>query len=208
MQVESLDGLSLEAEIDEPDQVGGLVVLCHPHPNLGGTMDAPLLLAMRDELVSRGWSVLRFNFRGSGKSDGRRADGVAEVADAGGALSAIRRRHPGISSAIAGWSFGAGVAIRVTLHDDALVACAAIAPPVQEKEGVTAGLPPPREVKSGVPLMVVCGSNDDVVSPASCRAWAEHAGARFELMRGANHFFWAQYPQLAAVVADFLDRRL
>lgn len=206
VQIESLDELSLEGELDVPEDAVAAAVLCHPHPKMGGTMSAPLLLALRDELTQRGWAVLRFNFRGIGGSEGEPSFGELEAEDAAGALDLVRERAPHLPLAIAGWSFGAAVAVRVAVHDEAVMACAAIAPPVKAKPGITPGLPAPDEVGAGRPLLVVCGANDNVVEPADCRSWAEAAGvATYVEISGANHFFWARYPTLCRTVGDFLD---
>lgn len=196
----SRDGLSIEAELDEPESAKAGLVLCHPHPKMGGTMEAPLLLAIRDELMSRNWSVLRFNFRGIGASEGTSSTGEAEVADALGAVDVMRERS--VPLAIGGWSFGAAVAIRTSAQETDLVGCAAIAPAIDEKEGVTKGVPP--DIELTVPTLVVVGANDEQVSPARCRAWSEQEGATFHEIRGGNHFFWAQYDDVATIVADWL----
>ena len=198
---ESRDGLTIEAELDEPETPKAGLVLCHPHPKMGGTMKAPLLLAIRDELVARDWSVLRFNFRGIGASEGTSSTGEAEVADALGAVDVLRTRD--LPVAIGGWSFGAAVAIRVCVQDTDLIGCAAIAPAIDEKEGVTKGVPPDIEVS--VPTLVVVGANDEQVSPDRCREWCEQEGATFHEIRGGNHFFWAQYDDVSKIVADWLD---
>lgn len=201
----STDGLSLHARLERDGVPRAVLALCHPHPRFGGTMDAPLLIALRDALVVRSWGVLRFNFRGVGASEGESSTGEAEVADAGGAIAFLAERFPDTPRALAGWSFGAAVAIRAA-SGDGVAACAAIAPAVREKPGVTAGLPPPEEIALDVPLLVVCGANDREVSVAACREWAEAMPtARYVEMPGANHFFWGKYDALTSVVADFLD---
>ena len=168
-------------------------------------MNAPLLLALRDELVTEGWGVLRFNFRGIGASEGESSDGIAEVADAQGALASARERWPGVPIAIGGWSFGAAVALRVVEADDSLAACAVIAPAILPKPGITAGAPSADEIDLGVRTLLVCGANDDLVSPADARAWAETAGATYVEVPAANHFFWAKYDKLTAIVSDWLN---
>ncbi|MDQ3766685.1 MAG: alpha/beta fold hydrolase [Actinomycetota bacterium] len=202
----SLDELRLEGELDLPEEPVAAVVLCHPHPKLGGTMTAPLLLALRNDLVRRRWGVLRFNFRGIGRSEGESSTGELETEDAAGALDLMRERRPDLPLAIAGWSFGGAVAVRVAAHDEGLVACAAIAPAVRAKAGITGGLPAPESVGTKRPLLVVCGANDRVVEPADCRSWASSVeAARYIEISGANHFFWARYPKLCRTVGDFLD---
>ncbi|HWC14445.1 MAG TPA: alpha/beta fold hydrolase [Actinomycetota bacterium] len=207
LRIDSSDGLSLEAAIDAPDDPRSVLVLCHPHPKMGGTMNAPLLIALADYLVHRGWAVVRFNFRGIGASEGEAGTGIEEVADAAGALQEARRRYD-TPVAIGGWSFGGAVAIRAATEAPDLAACVGIAPAVREKPGITAGLPAPEDVHLTCPLGIVCGSNDDLVRPEDCRAWAEAAGATYVEIRAANHFFWAKYDALTDAVADFLDATL
>ena len=201
----SLDGLSLEAALDGPPDPAAALVLCHPHPRMGGTMEAPLLLAIVDELTAKGWAVLRFNFRGIGASEGESSTGEAEVADARGAIALIRDRFTDVPVAIAGWSFGGAVAVRTAAVEPDLVACVAIAPAVAPREGVTAGLPDPSGLRPDVPLLLICGANDHLVGPSDCKSWAAGvAGSEVDVVAGANHFFWGKYDALAERVARFL----
>jgi alpha/beta superfamily hydrolase len=205
LTVRSRDGLALEAALDAPDDPKAVFVLCHPHPQMGGTMNAPLLLALRDEMVRRGWAVLRFNFRGIGASEGTSSTGVDEVADAGGALDHAAASFPGRPLAVGGWSFGAAVAVRLAAIEPALAGCVAIAPAVEAKPGVTAGLPAPGDLGVEVPLLVVYAANDKQVSPDACSAWGTAAGADVVRVDGANHFFWAKYERLSELVGEWLD---
>ncbi len=208
LTIRSRDGLALEAELDEPERVRAALVLCHPHPQMGGTMNAPLLLALRDEMAERGWAVVRLNFRGIGASEGESGTGIGEVADAGGGADYLAERFPRLPRALAGWSFGAAVAVQLAAAEGGFAGCAAIAPAVEEKPGITAGLPPPSQLDLRVPLLVVYGANDKQVSPDACEAWGTAAGADVVRVQGANHFFWAKYEELAAIVGDWLDERL
>ena len=204
-ELHSTDGLRLEAELWIPDDPRAGLVFCHPHPKMGGTMNAPLLMAVTNELVKRNWIVLRFNFRGIGESEGEASTGSAEVADAEGAVKFMRERFPDLPIALAGWSFGAAVAARVASADDGLAALVAIAPAVKEKPGITDGLPPAAEIDLEIPALVVCAVNDELVDVEDCGRWAETAQTEFYAMPGANHFFWAKYDKLAKVVVEFLD---
>ena len=208
LSIRSRDGLALEAALDAPERARAALVLCHPHPQMGGTMNAPLLLALRDAMVERGWAVLRFNFRGIGSSEGRSGTGIEEVADAGGAADHVAGELDGLPRALAGWSFGAAVAVRLAAAEPSFVACAAIAPPVEATPGVTAGLPAPGDLDLRVPLLVVVGENDEQVSPDGCSTWGRGAGAEVVRVRGANHFFWAKYEQLSEIVGEWLGDRL
>jgi alpha/beta superfamily hydrolase len=208
VSVTSIDGLTLEAVLDAPETPVAVLVFCHPHPQMGGTMNAPLLLAVRDALLQENWAVLRFNFRGIGESEGQAGIGIEEVKDAEGALQAAAEAFPGLPIALAGWSFGGAVAVKVAAKHPELVACVAIAPAVEPKEGVTAGLPPASEVEIDVPLLFLIGVNDQLVDPEACRAWSEQARADFVEMKGGNHFFWGKYDDLSREVVDFLNRAL
>lgn len=204
-EVISTDGLLLESELDVPASPRAALVFCHPHPQMGGTMNAPLLVAVKDDLLRRSWAVLRFNFRGIGSSQGEPSTGRAEVGDAEGAVAFMRARFPKLPVAIAGWSFGAAVATRAAIRDDSLAALVAIAPSVKEKPGISDGLPPAHEARLVIPALVLCAVNDELVDVEDGRRWAATAKVEFQAMPGANHFFWAKYDQLAAAVAGFLD---
>ncbi|CAN5594985.1 Dot/Icm type IV secretion system effector CoxH3 [soil metagenome] len=204
-ELRSTDGLRLEAELWTPDDPRAGLVFCHPHPQMGGTMNAPLLLAVTEELVSRDWAVLRFNFRGIGESEGEASAGRAEIADAEGAVKFMRARFADLPIAIAGWSFGAVVATRVATADDGLAALVAIAPAVNEKPGITDGLPSAAQVNLKIPALVLCAVNDELVDIQDGRRWAQTAQTEFYAMPGANHFFWGKYEKLAKVVLEFLD---
>jgi uncharacterized protein len=207
-RIQTSDGLSLETVLQTPDTPGGVFVFCHPHPQMGGTMNAPLMKAVAAELLMRGWAVLRFNFRGIGASEGQTGIGIDEVADAEAAIEEAHSRFSDLPVAIGGWSFGAAVAGRVASQRPDLAAYVAIAPAVTEKPGITAGLPPADEVRLPKPSLIVVGVNDELVEPTQARDWAEGAGARFEGMKGANHFFWGKYDNLATLIGDFLDQVL
>jgi alpha/beta superfamily hydrolase len=204
----SADGLRLESEFERAVHPRSVLVVCHAHPRMHGTMNSPLLLALRDAALEDGHSVLRFNFRGVGSSEGEFGDGLDEVEDAHGALAFAREQHPRLPVAILGWSFGGAVAIRAAAEDGDVAACVGIAPSVTPKEGISVGLPPPDEVDLKSPLLIVCGSNDEIVSPADCRRWAEGANGRYIEIKAANHFFWAKYEPLVAEVRSWLTGRV
>jgi uncharacterized protein len=203
MRIQSADGLSLEAELDRSRDSVGTMVICHAHPRMQGTMKSPLLIAVRDEAVARGWNVLRFNFRGVGASEGEFGDGTGEVSDALGAIRFARSEFGDSPVTLLGWSFGGAIALRVAGREEVVIACVAIAPAIERTK-----LPPASQLGLEIPILIVCGDNDQVVSPESCRRWAEKAGARYEEIKAANHFFWAKYEVVTAVITGWLEQEV
>src|SRR5512144_2084306 len=102
----------LEAVLSQADgPARGGAVLCHPHPEYGGTMDVAVVVAVARALAERGWSALRFNFGGVGRSGGRYAGGTEERHDVAVAADALAARvSTDVPLALVGYSFGAWVA--------------------------------------------------------------------------------------------------
>lgn len=107
----------LEARLEEPEGAAPreACVLCHPHPLYGGTMYNKVVHRLARGLRRTGSVVLRFNFRGAGRSEGGHDFGKGEVEDARAALDWLRARYPALPFALAGFSFGAHIALRLSL---------------------------------------------------------------------------------------------
>lgn len=105
----------LEALLEEPEgkDPREAVVLCHPHPNYGGTMHNKVVYRLARALRETGSAVLRFNFRGAGRSQGAWDRGRGELEDARSALKWLRNQYPGLPYALAGFSFGARIALEL-----------------------------------------------------------------------------------------------
>ena len=112
-----LDGPAgkLEALLEEPDDrpPNEACLLCHPHPLFGGTMHNKVVYRIARALRRRGSVVLRFNFRGVGRSQGKHDKGVGEIEDARAALGWLRERYPGLACSLAGFSFGSRVILEL-----------------------------------------------------------------------------------------------
>jgi alpha/beta superfamily hydrolase len=103
----------LEADVlDGSAAAGPFAVVCHPHPLMGGTMDNKVVTTTARALQSAGMPVIRFNFRGVGASAGTWDGGAGETLDALGVARWGQERWPGRALVIAGFSFGAWVALR------------------------------------------------------------------------------------------------
>jgi uncharacterized protein len=105
----------LEALLEEPEHAAPRVaaLVCHPHPLFGGTMHNKVVYRMARALRNSGCVVLRFNFRGVGRSEGVHGELVGEIEDARAALGWLRERYPAIPYALAGFSFGARTITRL-----------------------------------------------------------------------------------------------
>jgi len=107
----------LEALLKEPARVARAVVVCHPHPKGGGTMNNNVVYRIGKALEERDSAVLRFNFRGVGRSTGVYGEGAAEEEDVRAALDFMAARHRGLPLWVAGFSFGARVGLAAGLAD-------------------------------------------------------------------------------------------
>ena len=112
----------LEALLEEPEEAAPIeaALVCHPHPQHGGTMHNKVVYRLARGLRATGCVVLRFNYRGVNLSEGEYAHGHGEADDARAALSELRRRYPALPCVVGGFSFGSRVALRVA-RDEASI---------------------------------------------------------------------------------------
>lgn len=104
----------LEVNLREPEgPPRGAVVVCHPHPLYGGTMDNRIVYRAAKAAAAAGYAALRFNFRGVGRSTGAFDQGIGEKDDVAHALRWLEERYPGLPLALIGYSFGAWVGLQV-----------------------------------------------------------------------------------------------
>ncbi len=199
----SLDGPAgpLEALYQFTDGVEppAAAVVCHPHPLYGGTMHNTVVYRIARALRQAELAVLRFNFRGVGRSAGTFDEGRGEADDARAALAWLAARLPGRPLWMAGFSFGARVGLAVGCADPRVVRLAAAGLPVKmERFDFLAGC-------GGRPLLVVQGEHDQH-GPVDAvrRVLAAYPGpARLEVVPGTDHFFAGQLDRLEALVLAF-----
>jgi len=120
----------LDKPESDPSSVRAAVVFAHPHPQYGGTMHTKAVYQGAKGLARIGCAVLRFNFRGVGRSAGNFDQGDGEKADFSAALDYMAARYPDKPLWAAGFSFGAWVALEVGAADSRVTALIGIAPPV------------------------------------------------------------------------------
>jgi uncharacterized protein len=204
------DGVSLEGELRLPeDAARGSAVICHPHPRRGGSKDHPLLWAIRNELARRGFAVLSFNFRGAMNSGGTYGGGRAEVRDVAAAIDRVGREVSG-PTLLAGWSFGASVALREAVDDERVGALALVGIPLRPRDFDVPPIPDEASLRSlRAPALLLSGERDEFCPPEELRSLGGQI-RRCEVVvaAGTDHFFWRREREVADVVGEFADRTL
>lgn len=180
----------LECALDAPaGQPLGLAVVAHPHPLHGGTLDNKVVQTLARAFVQRGWRVVRFNFRGVGRSQGAWDAGHGEIDDMMAVIT--HWRQGGEPLALAGFSFGAYVASHAAqrLGDD--VTHLVLVGPATGNFEVA---PVPAHA------VVIHGEHDDVVPLQSTLDWARPQSLPVVVVPGVGHFFHGQLPLLKTLV--------
>ena len=195
-------GPTLEARFT-PGRRPDVMVIAHPHPLYGGSMDNNVVVAARDAARERGMAALRFNFRGVGRSGGSHDEGSAEVEDVRSAVSTAKVRAGAIRGHLTAYSFGAWVAAQAVADGLEVSSLCLISPPVDFTS--FAGLLLPR-----VPCHVVVGDRDAYCSETSLRAWlaTQDAPAPVELIPGADHFYFGYESALSGILDRFYLKAL
>ena len=195
--------LKLEGLIAIPGgDAAGAAVVCHPHPMYGGSMHNNVVEAVLDALWKRGFATLRFNFRGVEGSEGEYDGGEGEADDARAAVKFLAEKADARSITLAGYSFGASVAVRAGLSDPMVSRVIAVALPVGVMN-IETGDGAPK------PVLLVSGDRDSYSPLEPLRSFEEQLGssARLEIVPGADHFFGGYEPRLSEVVAAGLGAR-
>ena len=190
----------LEALIDSP---GGapraVVVFAHPLPIEGGTMHTKVVFQSAKALARTGCAVLRFNFRGVGRSAGVWDEGRGEQDDYRAALDFAAGRYPGLEIWAAGFSFGSHVAMTVGAVDDRVCALIGIAPPVNKYDFTAAQA-------SAKPKFIVHGIEDELIPLTLVRQLYAKMTEPKELVEidRANHLFEGQAAEVGEALEELL----
>jgi uncharacterized protein len=206
----------LEAILDEPDQAErarrprAAVAFAHPHPQFGGTMHTKAVYQGSKGLVRIGCAVLRFNFRGVGRSAGSFDQGDGEMADFRAALDYMVARYADVPLWVAGFSFGAWVALETGAADDRVRTLIGIAPPVATSvSGMRYEFP--NTLASTKPKFFVQGEADEVCPLEGMWAFYARLPEPKELVviDAADHLFDGKTQEvgetLEELLADFED---
>lgn len=206
----SRDGTSLCGRLTLPDDPhGGVVVLCHPHPRHGGSMEAWMLPFLQRELVGDGWTGLRFDFRGVGTSDGSFDHGRGEQDDVAGAIDHVRAELPeGRPLLLGGWSFGATVSLQHALTDDRVDAWFGVGLPHRTGMADIPTTHPTSLHDWDVPKLFVHGTADQFTPLERIEELVEAAADPVGLVaiEGGDHYLADRRDELGGAVRAFARR--
>jgi len=182
-----------------------IAILLHPHPLQGGNMNSRVVFETYQVFTRRGFSALRFNFRGVGRSQGSYDDGQGELSDAAAALDWLQIANPDAAQCwISGFSFGAWICMQLLMRRPEINGFIAIAPPANRYDFAFLAPCP----ASG---MIIHGGADTVVPAESVIALSERLASQKRItinrhvIPDANHFFHEKIDLLTEAVGQYVD---
>ena len=192
----------------QKDRDAPIAIILHPHPQFGGTMNNQIVYNLYYDFVNRGFSVLRFNFRGVGRSQGAFDHGQGELSDAAAALDWAQAMNPDARACwISGISFGAWIGMQLLMRRPEIEGFISIAA-MANRYDFSFLAPCPA---SGI---IIQGEADEVVTPLATQKLVDklrtqrHITIEHKTIPGANHFFVNEMDLLMKSVDDYLDFRL
>jgi uncharacterized protein len=196
IEIVTADGVTLDGRICTPEHARRAVVIAHPHPLYGGSMEDAVTVALTRVLHERGAATLRFDFRGVGRSEGRH-HGTRETEDL---LAAIGRFSLPVS--VVGYSFGSFIALATArLHRAPIDRIALLSPAltILDYDMLPAG-----GARFERPIAIALGDRDRFANPARARVLAGRLGASIAVLSGEDHFFSRSRRRVAELLAPFL----
>ncbi len=185
-----------------------LAIILHPHPQFGGTMNNKVVYQLYHAFLDRHFTVMRFNFRGVGRSQGAFDHGVGELSDAAAALDWLQAFNPNARQCwVGGFSFGAWIGMQLLMRRPEITGFISVAPPANMYDFSFLAPCPSRG-------LILHGTSDQVVPQADVAKLSERLIAqkgldiRYIEVEGANHFFDDRIDQLSTQVGSYLDMRL
>jgi uncharacterized protein len=190
--------VNLEGRLAMGGGQGG-VVITHPHPMYGGTMDNNVVWTAARAFQARDWTTLRFNFRGVGLSTGEHGDGVSEMADVQAALASLESRQVS-PRYVVGYSFGAAVAGRALVQGVSAAGIIMIAPPIAFMD--MSFLPKVPRLR-----LIVVGDRDEFCPLLQLEkvfeGQPEDRRPEIKVVNGSSHFFAGREKPLYNILLEY-----
>ncbi len=191
--------VQLEANLREPyGSQRGAVVVCHPHPVYGGTMDNRIVYRAAKAAAAAGFAALRFNFRGAGMSTGHFDQGVGEIEDVTAAIRWLEDKYPDLPLGLIGYSFGAWVGLQVAYKDPRVAGMVGLGLPLDLYEFEFL-------IENPKPALYIVGTKDEFCSPASLNRFARRLrpSSFVHQIDEADHFFSNEADIVQGLICDF-----
>lgn len=193
---------------ESADKKAPLALVLHPHPLYEGNMNNTVVYKIYQTLAAHGFTVLRINFRGVGRSQGSYDNGVGEMTDAATALDWLQLNNPlGTVNLIAGFSFGAWVAMQLIMRRPEINNFIAVSPPVNKYDFSFLSPCP-------IPGLIVQGDQDSIVSEGAVMELVGRLSKQrlskveYQAIQGADHFFRGKIEKLTDTIGDYLEKKL
>jgi alpha/beta superfamily hydrolase len=190
----------IEALLKEPKgAITRAAIVCHPHPLHGGTLHNKVVYRIARAFYESGFAVMRFNFRGVGLSSGQHDYGRGEQEDLLAAIDFIQQKYAGAELWLSGFSFGAGVMLKVGCRKQA-AALVAVGLPVSKYNFDDL-------IGCDKPKLLVQGALDEFGSVAELGRLAAKltAPTRVVIIEGADHFLEGHLHELEQIISDFIS---
>ena len=182
-----------------------VALILHPHPQHGGTMNNKVVYTLYKTFAEKGFTTLRFNFRGIGRSEGSYDNGEGELSDAASAMDWLQNIYPQAREFwVAGFSFGAWICMQLLMRRPEIKSFIAVSPPA-DRYDFTFLAPCP------VSGYIIQGNHDSIVTPSSVEKLATKLDQQrgitvdFTLIEEADHFFANKLPLLSSHIGQYLD---
>ena len=175
------------------------VIICHPHPLYGGNMDNPVVMTIAESFFEKGFTTLRFNFRGTGNSTGMFDNGNGEQEDIRAVMSWLKKN--GYQKIyLTGYSFGARVNARVVFKGCKIEDHIMVSPPV----GFISFDDIEKMSSTG---LIVTWANDDIAPADLIRKHINRwqIVPRYEIIENCDHFYSGRLDKLKAILTDYLS---
>jgi uncharacterized protein len=188
--------------VGEPDATH-TVLVCHPHPLFGGTMHNKVVYNAMKAMSKFGFHVLRFNFRGTGLSEGKHDEGRGEQDDVRAALDFLDREFH-LPMIFVGFSFGTATGLRAACPDARVVGAVSLGTPVNV-EGRSYTYQFLSDCKK--PKLFISGGNDQYTPREALQAAFALASEpkKLVIVEACDHFFEGKLPQMQAAITDWVQ---
>lgn len=196
------DNIKLEAEcfIPEKDTKRACLLICHPHPQFGGDMNNNVVSSIFSSFINHNLATMRFNFRGVGNSTGNHTNGQGELSDVKACIDFLTNQLKIYSILICGYSYGAAIGCNAVNYSQKVIGFVAISFPWDFM-----GLEYKENSQTSKPKLFLQGNKDNLARyDRFHRHYEEYdPPKKYDIIKGADHFYWGFEKQVAEIVYKF-----